>query len=178
MILPAHEVMPIVCGALQRGQHVRLTVTGSSMRPFIRHGEVVELAPAEGAVAFGDIVLARVPGGPYVIHRVIRVRGCDVWLRGDAQFRRQGPLPGEAVLGRVVTAGGQGRTRELARDGWRLAGRAWALTHPVGMTVRWVAGGLRRGISKVCRWGAGECCSSPHGGGRQRARHSRDRVVC
>jgi hypothetical protein len=153
MILPAQELMPIVCAALQRGQRVRLTATGSSMHPFIRDGEVVEIAPLEGGPAFGAIVLARTPGGRYVIHRVVRVWGCSVWLRGDAQLQSQGPLSWESVLGQVITTNRQGRAPELAQGYWRLAGCAWTITHPIGVTVCLFAGGLRRAISKACRWG-------------------------
>jgi hypothetical protein len=153
MILSAQELMPIVCAALQRGQRVRLTATGSSMLPFIRHGEVVEIAPLEDGPAFGDIVLARTPGGRYVIHRVVSIRGCDLWLRGDAQLQSQGPLSHESVLGQVITTSREGHTRGLAQGRWRLAGRTWAATHPVGVIGCLVAGGLRRRTAAACRWG-------------------------
>lgn len=125
--------MPIVRAALERGQRVRMTVNGSSMTPFIRDGDVVELEPLDAALTLGDIVLAESAAGHYVIHRIVRLVGDRVWLGGDAQTQREGPVPRQAVLGRAVAASRNGCVRALDRGGWRLAGWVWMRCAPLGV---------------------------------------------
>lgn len=124
--------MPVVRAALERGQRVRLTANGSSMIPFIRDRDVVELEPLRCAPQPGDVVLAEEADGRYVVHRIVRVRGETLLLRGDAQRRCEGPFASDAVLGRVTTAWHDGRARNLLRGPWRLAGLVWVRTSPLG----------------------------------------------
>ena len=81
MILPSRELMPIVRAALERGQRVRMTVTGGSMFPFLRDGDVVELEPAL-TLRLGDMVLVQTDSSDvierYVLHRIVR------WVDGAA----------------------------------------------------------------------------------------------
>jgi len=127
--------MPVVRAALERGQRVRMTVAGTSMWPFLRNDDVVELKPALG-LRLGDIVLVQAdpPGAAerYVLHRIVRMRGGAFFVRGDAQPHREGPFAPDAALGLVTTVWRHGRTRNVDSGLWRLAGLAWAWTSPVG----------------------------------------------
>ena len=135
MNVPASELMPLVGAALERGQRVRMTVTGGSMLPFLCGGEELEIERAS-SIRIGDIVIARV-GDAYVLHRVVGMdRAGRIFLRGDAQTRREGPIEPGAVLGRFVHG------RRLA--GRRLAGIVWAATCPVGPMLLSAALALRR----------------------------------
>jgi signal peptidase len=139
MILPSREVMPVVRAALERGRRVRLTVNGSSMLPFIRDGDTVELEPLHSAPQLGDVVLAERTDGRHVVHRVVRVRGDTFFLRGDAQLFREGPFASSAALSRVPAAWHNGRARDLERGLWRLAGLAWVRTSPLAVFLLHVA---------------------------------------
>ena len=70
MIVHARELMPVILAALQRGQHVRLTATGGSMRPFLHNGDVVELEPLDSLPVIGNVVLVRCGSDRerYVLH--------------------------------------------------------------------------------------------------------------
>jgi len=148
MILPSRELMPVIRAALERGQRVRMTVTGSSMLPFLRDSDVVELEPAP-APRLGDMVLVQAdpPGAAerYVLHRIVRMDGgAAFFIRGDAQPLCEGPFTPDAVLGRVVTASRDGRDYSLDRGWWRLAGRVWLVVHPLGIGLLQLAGFIRR----------------------------------
>jgi signal peptidase I len=127
--------MPLVRAALERDQRVRLTVTGSSMLPFLRDNDVVELEPAP-VLRFGDMVLVqRVESSEvarYVLHRIVRVEGVALHIRGDAQSSSEAPFGPDAVLGRVSTLWRHGRVRRMNGGLWRLAGVTWALMSPLG----------------------------------------------
>jgi len=71
VIVSARELMPVVRGALGRGQRVRLTVSGSSMAPFLGDGDTVEIEPLAGLPREGDIVLVECSAERYVVHRVV-----------------------------------------------------------------------------------------------------------
>ena len=156
MILPSRELMPVVRAALKRGQRVRMTVTGSSMLPFLRDSDVVELEPAS-APRLGDMVLVQTdpPGAAesYVLHRIVRIDGGAAFLiRGDAQDYYEGPFTPDAVLGRVITVWRNGRARALDRGLWHLAGLAWARTSPLGFFLLQLAIPLWQLGRRVQRW--------------------------
>jgi phage repressor protein C with HTH and peptisase S24 domain len=86
---------------LRSGGRERLTLRGDSMAPTFTAGDVLEVAPLDGAPRPGEVVVAA-HGGVLVAHRVLRVDGSAVWLRGDAARAADPPLPIGAVIGRVV----------------------------------------------------------------------------
>jgi hypothetical protein len=145
MILPAHELMPVIKAALERSQRVRLTATGGSMFPFIISGDVVELEPTGSPPVAGDLLLARRPSPSgeerYVLHRVVRVRGGKFYLRGDAQKDWEGPFAPEDVLGRATMVYRRGRVRRLDQGLWRHLGLAWNRLAPLNL---WLCQLLRR----------------------------------
>jgi hypothetical protein len=152
MILTAQQVMPIICSALRRGQHVRLVATGGSMRPFLHNGDVVELEPLSSLPANGDVVLVRCgpTGNRFVLHRVVRTKEGRLYIRGDAQHCCEGPFSAGDVFGRVTKSYVNGRVRRFDSGLWRFAGLAWRLCFPLsvwslGLAVR-LRGEVQTGV--------------------------------
>jgi signal peptidase len=148
MIVPARELMPVIRAALERNQRVRLTATGSSMFPFIRGGDVVELEPMHSLPVVGDLVLAQCASVPederYVLHRVVRVKGEGFFLRGDAQPDCEGPFTRGDVLGRVTLIYRNGRAHRLDQGIWRHVGLAWNRCAPLNIWLFQLTRQLRR----------------------------------
>ena len=74
------------------------------MLPLLREGiDSVLLAPPHN-VQLHDIVLARLPNGSFLLHRVAALDGGGVLLVGDAHIDTdtEGPLPLDCVLARAV----------------------------------------------------------------------------
>ena len=68
---------------IDMGDQVWIPILGKSMEPFLHErDEVLLRAVEEKEIAIGDVVLARW-GQRYVLHRVIRKAGHDLWLVGD-----------------------------------------------------------------------------------------------
>ncbi|MCX7002962.1 MAG: GNAT family N-acetyltransferase [bacterium] len=149
MTIPGQVVMPVIRAALARGQCVRMTVNGTSMWPIIHDGDVVELAPQCAAPGRGDIVLAEAAPARYVVHRVVRVHGACVWLRGDAQTHREGPLALHDLFGTVRCATHAGRNRTLDRGIWRLAGMVCMCGVPLVAWLRGLTSWLRNVSSRM-----------------------------
>lgn len=71
---------------VNEGVCVTLPVDGRSMLPFIIGGRESVILQPPGLTAVGDVVLAWVEGGRYVIHRIIRIEGEKVTLMGDGNL--------------------------------------------------------------------------------------------
>ena len=120
---------------LDQGLPVRLRVRGGSMRPCVRDGDVVILAPDVARVGVGDLVL--LPVGDFgVVLRVIARRGERVCVKGDA-------LPG--IDGWFLRRDLRARVVGIERDGRLVAMPRWRavvlslLTAPLRRytTARW-----------------------------------------
>ena len=128
--------MPLVQDSLARGTSVRFTATGGSMRPFIRHGDTVELEAVSGTpIRVGDVVLAAAPGGLYLLHRVVARKGDSIWLAGDAQSSPQGPFARDQVLARLVGVHRRGRRVCADRSLWRALALLWIHLTPLGQVL-------------------------------------------
>lgn len=76
--LPIADMAPLMEECIAQGQEVILTVTGNSMRPFLRHqlDQVVLIQANKAGLQPGDVPLYRRANGRYVLHRVVeRIEG-------------------------------------------------------------------------------------------------------
>lgn len=72
-----------VISLLSAGHTVTLRAKGDSMFPFIVGDRDCVVLQKSRSVQEGDIVLARLHGKSYVLHRVYRMSGDDIILMGD-----------------------------------------------------------------------------------------------
>ena len=86
VILPNAILLGEVCRFLDEGRSVELMTKGASMSPFIRgERDSVELVKRD-KVEVGDIVLCQITPGHYVLHRIHRLNGERVQLKGDGNL--------------------------------------------------------------------------------------------
>lgn len=87
---------------LQDGLSVEIRVTGSSMSPFIRPGDVIVLdPPGPHPVRVGDVLGFLRGPSRLAIHRVVAKHGNAPVLRGDGAQVDDGSVMPEAIVGRV-----------------------------------------------------------------------------
>lgn len=86
--MPNEKFLPFVIEELESvpGKTVTLPLRGRSMRPFLEDGRDKALLIAAGESLVGDAVLAEIAPRQYVLHRIIRIDGQQVTLRGDGNF--------------------------------------------------------------------------------------------
>jgi ribosomal protein S18 acetylase RimI-like enzyme len=149
VIVPSRELMPLIRTALENGQRVRMTATGSSMLPFIRDNDTVELEPINRSPVLGDVVLALGPDGQYLLHRIVGIKGDGYFLRGDAQRHCEGPFLQSDLLGRITSSVRDGNARAHDRGVWRLAGIAWVCCNPLGFRLLRLADQIRKTGAKA-----------------------------
>jgi hypothetical protein len=97
---------------LDRFGEVRLRVTGSSMLPSVRPGDVLTIRRCVmSAVESGAIVLFTRDGRLFA-HRVVARRNTHLITSGDALEWQDPPVRPDQLLGRVVTLTRNGRRHE------------------------------------------------------------------
>ncbi len=94
---------------LRGGGTVRLPVTGHSMTPCIRRGDVVTVAPLRGRDPRVGEVLAVAPEGRLCLHRLVGCGPEGALVRGDLATCSDPFIPPDAVLGVVVAVERSGR---------------------------------------------------------------------
>lgn len=141
------QYLPQVVELIRQGHSVSLPATGTSMRPWIEPGRhALVLGPAE-AYCKGDVALAEVAPGQYVVHRIIGMRSpqgqplsgpCSdplirVILRGDGCVRQREQCTLRRLHARleaVATLDGKSITPTSSRR-WRAYSRLWTLLSPL-----------------------------------------------
>ena len=129
---------------VSEGLAVTLLVKGRSMLPFILGGQDSAVLTRPGELRPGDVVLARIDGRRYVLHRIIEVSDDRIVLMGDGNIRGQEICRPEDVLARadeIVAADGTHRRLDTPKALRRA--RLWRRLLPVR---RWLLAIYKRTI--------------------------------
>jgi hypothetical protein len=153
VILGSQDFSVLSREILDNGGTLRFKAGGGSMWPFIQDGAVLTVAPAEPAgLRAGDIVLYR-SGDKVVAHRLLlkwnRKGASTLVMRGDALSARLELVPGDGVMGRVVSAEHAGTNSPTSTSLRRFTGLMWAL---IALSVRPFLTPLRVGRSAAAKW--------------------------
>ncbi len=104
ILLSGQDMASLVEAVLQKGAAFRFKATGISMKPSIRHNDIVIVSPLAGNQPFvGEIVAFRQPGtNRLVIHRVFKIKKGTFFIQGDNASQVDGEIPADNILG-IVT---------------------------------------------------------------------------
>lgn len=93
------EFVTLVRTVVTHGGALWVRIHGTSMLPSIPRDAAVLLERVEpGRVVAGDVVLAELPDGKIVLHRVASVTGTTVVMKGDNLPASDAPLPVDRIL--------------------------------------------------------------------------------
>lgn len=157
--IPNDQLMKGVDNMLQEGRAAIIFVKGYSMLPFIIGGvESVRLRKPEGNLKVGNVVLARVLEGYYVIHRIYHIppQGGIILMGdgncGNGRDRGVEHTTASLVVGiatEVIGKNGDERSlytpwRNMKATGWRwlLPVRRWLLAIYRRTALKWKAKGV------------------------------------
>ena len=117
---------------VNEGMAVTMLVKGRSMLPFIIGGHESVVLTSPGTISRGDVVLARIDGRRYVLHRVMSVGPDKVVLMGDGNLGLKEVCRHEDVLARAdEVVGEDGRHRRLDSPMRRFTASLWRFLRPV-----------------------------------------------
>lgn len=129
----AQEIIPFIDEILESGQSACITVTGSSMYPFLRNGsDRVELCRRHyDSVKSGDIALVKDGEDQYILHRVLRINPECFYTAGDAQQSLEGPFTPCQLLAVVNKVYRGNRPIFCTSASWKLYSRLWMSLFPM-----------------------------------------------
>ena len=115
MVVANDILIPELARLLADKKEVRFTPSGISMRPFIEGGRDKVILRTCHEPRVGIIVLARV-NNTYVLHRIYKLKGEQIILRGDGNLKGQEVCTFEDIIGRVVRLKGRdGKRKRLTK---------------------------------------------------------------
>ena len=125
-------LLPFVVEQLQAGHTVTLPLRGRSMRPFLEDGRDKALLKLCDHPQVGDAVLAEISKGLFVLHRIIRIEGRQVTLRGDGNLSDEHCMLSD-IRAKAVGFYRKGRQTLDRTDGrkWRLYSWWWTRLYPL-----------------------------------------------
>jgi len=131
--LPNEILLPEVCKVLDEGQDAVLRVRGFSMNPFIDGDRDSVLLRKEESYRPGDVVLARLANGSFVLHRIQEIsEEGKVVLMGDGNLEGRESCDLQHVAGRAVEViRPSGRKSSLVSPGALRRARLWRRLIPV-----------------------------------------------
>lgn len=142
--IPNDILIPQIKALIDEGHTATFRVRGVSMRLFLedRRDKVILCALKEPPKK-GDVILAEIYPGRYVLHRVIRVEGKHYTLRGDGNLRGVEECELEDVVGIVTGFYRKGRDVPDLVSGmkWKVYSAIWLWLTPVR---RWLLAFYRR----------------------------------
>ena len=101
-VIPNEILLGEVTSLLAEDQEVVLLTQGGSMMPFLRSERDSVALRKLDKVEVGDIVLAHLGGGRYVLHRIIAIDGDNVTLMGDGNIKGTESCLKSDISGTVV----------------------------------------------------------------------------
>ena len=142
--LPNDILIAEVGRLLNEGKDVVLMTKGSSMLPYILGERDSVLLRKTKEINEGDVVLAEVGKSHYVLHRIVRIEGEEVTLRGDGNIVGcERCRPGD-ILGTVIEISApSGKSRK--------PGRAVIWRHLGAFPRRCILAVYRRTVLKIIK---------------------------
>lgn len=131
LTLPNEVLLPEVIRLLEEGERVTMKVKGNSMLPFIT-GECDSVVLQKvRCLAKGDIVLAEVGHGRYVIHRIIAIAGDHITLMGDGNLYGTERCRRDAITGQAIRIIKKGKTIDCTAPAQRRKAEIWKALLPI-----------------------------------------------
>jgi hypothetical protein len=124
--------LPEVVRLVREGHRVKIVAKGYSMRPFVEDGRDLLVFDVPEPVAVGDVVLAEYAKGAFVCHRIVRMDGDAVTLRGDGNVCGVEKVTRADVLAKVVQIERKGKLYDLATSRrWKCYSFMWCHLLPL-----------------------------------------------
>ena len=126
------EFLPEIVKLLDEGHTVTLRLRGFSMRPFLEDNRDKALMTKATNPKVGDPVLAEIEPKHFVLHRIVRIDGDQVTLRGDGNLGSEHCTLAD-VKASIIGFYRKGRTTLDRTDGWkwRTYSFIWTRLYPI-----------------------------------------------
>ena len=134
--LDCSDFIKILDEHFENNNEVKLRVTGNSMSPFlVDKRDYVILSRCNRKPTKGDILLYRRAQDKFILHRVKKYDGKNLWFVGDAQNYVEGPLSEDCIIAQCKKAIRKGKTIDESSFIWRVFSKVWIYIIPCRKTI-------------------------------------------
>lgn len=131
-ILDTQEYVSVLKNLVEEGKEVGILIAGSSMEPFLKHGQdYIYFKAPDRELEKGDMVFYRRDNGQYIMHRIVNITSEGYYLLGDNQVIVEGPLRRDQIFAIVTKVKRKGRILEPDNLQWKFYAKVWPKTTPV-----------------------------------------------
>lgn len=94
------DLSPLISTCVESGKEVVLTVTGNSMRPFIKdkRDQVILVKADANKLRVNDVPLYKRRNGKYVLHRLVKIENEKYTMLGDAQVKLEPGIEPDQIV--------------------------------------------------------------------------------
>jgi len=126
------QLMRDIAKLLDEGHTVTLLLGGYSMRPFLENERDKALLTKVTHLQKGDVVLAEAQKDFFVLHRIIKIEGSNITLRGDGNLHKEFCTTAD-VKGFAVGFYRKGSDKLEKTNGikWKIYSWLWELLFPI-----------------------------------------------
>lgn len=125
--------IPALIKMLEEGHTATIPLKGNSMRPFLQNGrDKAELVLADGEFEVGDVVLAEISEGHFVLHRIVAIDNEDITLLGDGNLTNEYCLKSDVKAKAVkFFRKGSDKPEYLTDKKWKTYSLLWMKLYPI-----------------------------------------------
>lgn len=123
--LPNAEFLPHLCRLIDEGHKVSLRIKGNSMRPFLENERDIVVLAGASEYRTGDVVLAEIHKGCYVLHRIESIEGDTISLRGDGNIKSTETCKISDIRAIAAAFIRNGKTITTKSRIWRFYSKCW-----------------------------------------------------
>ena len=126
-VVDIHEYMPVLIELIEQGKEVPLTITGSSMSPFMIHErDQILMKKPDRPWKKGDMGFFIRKNGAYVMHRICRIdKEGNCYFVGDAQTEIEGPIEPAQIFARIIAVNRKGKWIRPGDFWWEFFEHIW-----------------------------------------------------
>ena len=139
LILPNEILLSKAAQVVAEGKIAIIPLKGQSMYPFIHGGiDCVELS-LPSALKVGDIILAEIRPGKYLLHRIYQFTGDDgIVLMGDGNlYNKEYCVRSDVRAKALVAISKNGKRRRLDSSSMKIFAKVWKFCLPIrGLLLR------------------------------------------
>ena len=145
------ELSPVMQSCMEAGSEVILTVTGNSMRPYLKHQrDQVVLAKCDPHhLQIGDVPLYRRQDGRFVLHRIVGLGASTYTMCGDAQTEKEYAVPADCILAVATGFYRRGKFVSCTAFQYQAYRRFWMAAFPVRPLLLRLDSLARRAVRKL-----------------------------
>lgn len=120
------DFLPQVVDLIKEGHEVTLLARGNSMRPFIEDGRDKLVFGKVDKLSVGDVILAELRKGVFVCHRIEKIEGGTVTMRGDGNTVGTETFPKDRVHAKLMRIERLGKIYDMKTScTWKVYSVIW-----------------------------------------------------